>query len=120
MSGETPEDKTEPTALNIVKLAKHEETAKQLEKSQLPVQVFQTLEKRDEDQILAEMRGEPFEELVYKAAIQGREGYRGEKGGRKDHKRLGFQTNKHQGEGHLSEQRHGQGRRGSMAAASPA
>lgn len=31
---------------------------------ELPVEVFQTLDRRDEDQILAEMRGESLEDLV--------------------------------------------------------
>jgi hypothetical protein len=51
---------------------KNEEAAKQLEKSQIPIQVFQAFEKRDEDQILAEMRGELIEDLVYSIDIQGR------------------------------------------------
>jgi len=38
----------------------------------LPVEVFQTMERRDENQILAEMRGEFLEELVYDIEIQGR------------------------------------------------
>lgn len=42
------------------------------EKAELPVQVFQALERRDEDQILAEMRGEILEDLVYDVTIQGR------------------------------------------------
>jgi hypothetical protein len=42
------------------------------EKTELPVQVFQALEKRDEEQILAEMRGEILEDLVYDEMIQGR------------------------------------------------
>ena len=42
------------------------------DKQQLPVEVFQALERRDENQILAEMRGEFLEELVYSIDIQGR------------------------------------------------
>jgi len=42
------------------------------EKTELPVKVFQDLEKRDEDQILAEMRGEILEDLVYDITIQSR------------------------------------------------
>jgi hypothetical protein len=41
-------------------------------KTEEPVQVFQALERRDEDQILAEMRGEILEDLVYDVTIQGR------------------------------------------------
>jgi len=42
------------------------------EERQLPVEVFQTMERRDENQILAEMQGELVEELVYDIQIQGR------------------------------------------------
>ena len=42
------------------------------EEKQLPVEVFQTMERRDENQILAEMQGELVEELVYDIQIQGR------------------------------------------------
>mgnify|MGYP001081656526 CR=1 FL=1 len=42
------------------------------EEKQLPVEVFQTMERRDENQILAEMRGEFLEELVYDIEIGGR------------------------------------------------
>jgi len=42
------------------------------EERQLPVEVFQTMERRDENQILAEMRGEIIEELIYDIEIQGR------------------------------------------------
>jgi len=42
------------------------------EEKQLPVEVFQAFERRDENQILAEMRGELLEELVYDIEIQGR------------------------------------------------
>lgn len=42
------------------------------EKSQLPVEVFHEMERRDENQILAEMRGEIIEDLVYSIDIQGR------------------------------------------------
>jgi len=47
-------------------------SATQIEKPQLPVQVFQEMERRDEDQILTEMRGELIEDLVYSIDIQGR------------------------------------------------
>jgi len=50
-----------------------EETQKTLqEERQLPVEVFQTMERRDENQILAEMRGEIIEELIYDIEIHGR------------------------------------------------
>ena len=39
---------------------------------QVPVQVFQVLDQRDEDQILAEMRGEILEDLVYDVTMSGR------------------------------------------------
>jgi hypothetical protein len=42
------------------------------EKSQLPVEVFHEMERRDENQILAEMRGELIDDLVYSVDIQGR------------------------------------------------
>jgi hypothetical protein len=42
------------------------------EKPQIPVQVFQEMERRDENQILAEMRGELLEDLVYSVDIQGK------------------------------------------------
>lgn len=41
-------------------------------KSELPVQVFQEMERRDEDQILAEMRGELINEFVYSIQLQGK------------------------------------------------
>jgi hypothetical protein len=44
----------------------------QTEKQQLPVEVFHEMERRDESQILAEMRGELIEDLVYSVDIQGR------------------------------------------------
>lgn len=40
---------------------------------ELPIQAFQTMEKRDEEQILAEMRGELVEEFVYSIPIQGKQ-----------------------------------------------
>ncbi len=42
------------------------------EKPPVPVQVFQEMERRDENQILAEMRGELLEDLVYSVDIQGK------------------------------------------------
>ena len=42
------------------------------EKADLPAQVFQALEKRDENQILAEMRGDFLEDLVYDITIKGK------------------------------------------------
>jgi len=39
----------------------------------LPVQAFQAMEKRDEEQILVEMRGELVEEFVYSIPIQGKQ-----------------------------------------------
>jgi len=65
-----PTQKAQPSSELID--AKHKEAAKQLEKPNLPVQIFQTLERRDEDQILAEMRGELMDDLVYSIEIQGR------------------------------------------------
>jgi len=44
----------------------------QTEKQQLSVEVFQGFERRDENQILAEMRGELIEDLVYGVDIQRR------------------------------------------------
>ena len=41
--------------------------------AELPVQAFQQMEKRDEEQILAERRGELVEEFVYSIMLQGRE-----------------------------------------------
>ena len=41
-------------------------------KAEVPVQVFQALDQRDEDQILAEMRGEILEDLVYDVTMSGR------------------------------------------------
>ena len=41
----------------------------QTEKQQLPVEVFHEMERRDENQILAEMRGELIEDLVYSVDI---------------------------------------------------
>lgn len=38
----------------------------------LPVQVFQEMDRRDENQILAEMRGELLEDFVYSIAVDGR------------------------------------------------
>lgn len=40
---------------------------------QLPVQVFQEMDRRDENQILSEMRGELLEEFVYSIRIEGRD-----------------------------------------------
>lgn len=42
-------------------------------KTDLPVQVFQELDHRDEEQILAEIRGELVEEFVYSIQLQGRQ-----------------------------------------------
>ena len=42
------------------------------EKADVPTQVFQALEKRDENQILAEMRGDFLEDLVYDITIKGK------------------------------------------------
>ena len=50
-----------------------EAQATQGEKQHLPVEVFQTLDRRDEEQILAEMRGEILDDLVYHATIQGKQ-----------------------------------------------
>jgi len=47
-------------------------SAGQAEKSQLPVEAFHEMDRRDESQILAEMRGELIEEFVYSVDIQGR------------------------------------------------
>jgi hypothetical protein len=47
-------------------------TTTDAEKPQLPVEVFHEMERRDENQILAEMRGELIEDLVYSIDIQGR------------------------------------------------
>mgnify|MGYP001029504418 FL=1 len=49
-----------------------QKTPQAQEEKQLPVEVFQTMERRDENQILAEMRGEFLEELVYDIEIGGR------------------------------------------------
>jgi hypothetical protein len=42
-------------------------------KPQLPIQAFQEMEHRDEDQILAEIRGELVEEFVYSIQLQGKQ-----------------------------------------------
>jgi len=59
------EPKTEPKASSPT-------SATSAEKPQLPVEVFHEMERRDENQILAEMRGELVEDLVYSVDIQGR------------------------------------------------
>ncbi len=61
MSQAQPEPKASPST-----------STAQTEKPQLPVQVFQEMERRDENQILAEMRGELLEDLVYSVDIQGK------------------------------------------------
>jgi hypothetical protein len=45
----------------------------QPERPNPPVQVFQEMDRRDENQILAEMRGELLEEFVYSIRIEGRD-----------------------------------------------
>jgi hypothetical protein len=40
---------------------------------QLPIEVFREMERRDENQILAELRGELLEEFVYSISIDGRQ-----------------------------------------------
>ena len=47
-------------------------SATSAETQQVPVEVFHEMERRDENQILAEMRGELIEDLVYSIDIQGR------------------------------------------------
>lgn len=42
-------------------------------KPEMPVQAFQEMERRDEDQILAEIRGELVEEFVYSIQLQGKQ-----------------------------------------------
>jgi len=43
------------------------------QRKSLPVQVFQELDRRDENQILSEMRGEQLQEFVYSIKLDGRE-----------------------------------------------
>lgn len=44
----------------------------EIDHGQGPVQVFQEMERRDESQILAELRGELIEEFVYSTQVQGK------------------------------------------------
>jgi hypothetical protein len=65
MMKDMAEARTEPNASSPTSTG-------QAEKPQLPVEVFREMERRDENQILAEMRGELIEDLVYSVDIQGR------------------------------------------------